>query len=91
VWVIPLLSSSLWRSKRFELWVSDNHFDTKIVVNGATPTWKGFTLGATIIGDGGSRYSFQSGGNRSTNGDFNLSNEIAYVLIPTTRIHHKTL
>jgi hypothetical protein len=39
---------------------SDNHFDTKIVVNGATPTWKGFTLGATIIGDGGSRYSFQS-------------------------------
>jgi hypothetical protein len=64
VWVIPLPSSSLWRSKRFELWVSDNHFDTKIVVNGATPTWKGFTLGATI-GDGGSRYSFQLG-NRST-------------------------
>jgi hypothetical protein len=32
-----------------------------------------------------------TGGNRSTNGDFNLSNEIAYVLIPTTRIHHKTL
>ncbi len=58
---------------------SDNHFDTKIVVNGATPTWKGFTIGATIIGDGGSRYSFQSGGNRSTNGDFNLSNEIAYI------------
>ena len=61
---------------------SDNHFDTKVVVNGATPTWKGFTLGATIIGDGGSRYSFQSGGNRSTNGDFNLSNEIAYVFDP---------
>jgi hypothetical protein len=61
---------------------SDNHFDTKIVVNGATPTWKGFTLGATIIGDGGSRYSFQSGGNRSTNGDFNLSNEIAYIFDP---------
>jgi hypothetical protein len=61
---------------------SDNHFDTKMVVNGATPTWKGFTLGATIIGDGGSRYSFQSGGNRSTNGDFNLRNEIAYVFDP---------
>lgn len=61
---------------------SDNHFDTKLVVNGASPTWKGFTLGATIIGDGGSRYSFQSGGNRSTNGDFNLSNEIAYVFDP---------
>lgn len=61
---------------------SDNHFDTKMVVNGASPTWKGFTFGATIIGDGGSRFSFQNGGNRSTNGDFNLSNEIAYIFDP---------
>jgi hypothetical protein len=39
VWVIPLPFFQ-WRSKRFELWVSDNHFDTKIVVNGATPLGK---------------------------------------------------
>jgi len=61
---------------------SDNHFDTKVVVNGATPTWKGFTLGATIVGTGGTRYSLKSGGGRSANGDFNLSNEIAYVFDP---------
>ena len=61
---------------------SDNHFDTKIVVNGATPTWKGFTLGATIVGTGGTRYSLKSGGNRSANGDFNLSNDIAYIYDP---------
>ncbi|WP_158839045.1 TonB-dependent receptor [Polaribacter sp. L3A8] len=62
---------------------SDNHFDTKIVVNGASPTWKGFTLGATIVGTGGTRYSLKSGGGRSANGDFNLSNEIAYVFDPS--------
>ncbi|WP_218598226.1 TonB-dependent receptor [Polaribacter sp. NJDZ03] len=61
---------------------SDNHFDTKVVVNGATPTWKGFTLGATIVGTGGTRYSLEAGGNRSANGDFNLSNEIAYIFNP---------
>lgn len=61
---------------------SDNHFDTKMVVNGATPTWKGFNLGATIIGGGGSRYTFQAGGNRSANGDFNLRNELAYIFDP---------
>ena len=62
---------------------SDNHFDTKMVINGATPTWKGFNLGATIIGEGGSRYTFQAGGNRSANGDFNLGNELAYIFDPT--------
>ncbi|WP_343328869.1 TonB-dependent receptor [Polaribacter staleyi] len=62
---------------------SDNHFDTKIVVNGASPTWKGFTLGATIVGTGGTRYSLKSGGGRSANGDFNLSNEIAYIFDPS--------
>jgi hypothetical protein len=62
---------------------SDNHFDTKIVVNGASPTWRGFTLGATVVGTGGTRYSLKSGGNRSANGDFNLSNEIAYVFDPS--------
>jgi hypothetical protein len=62
---------------------SDNHFDTKVVVNGASPTWRGFTLGATIVGTGGTRYSLKSGGGRSANGDFNLSNEIAYVFDPS--------
>ncbi|MCR1025667.1 carboxypeptidase-like regulatory domain-containing protein [Cellulophaga baltica] len=61
---------------------SDNHFGSKLVVNGATPTWKGFNFGATIIGEGGSRYTFEAGGNRSANGDFNLSNELAYVFDP---------
>jgi hypothetical protein len=61
---------------------SDNHFDTKMVINGASPTWRGFTLGATIIGEGGSRYSLHAGGNRSANGDFNLNNEIAYIFDP---------
>lgn len=61
---------------------SDNHFDTKVVFNGATPTWKGFTLGATLLGTGGTRYSLHAGGNRSANGDFNLRNEIAYIFDP---------
>ncbi|WP_299063802.1 carboxypeptidase regulatory-like domain-containing protein [uncultured Polaribacter sp.] len=61
---------------------SDNHFDTKLVVNGATPTWKGFTLGATVVGTGGSRYSLHTSGNKSANGDFNLSNDIAYIYDP---------
>ncbi len=61
---------------------SDNHFDTKLVVNGATPTWKGFTLGVTVVGTGGSRYSLHTSGNKSANGDFNLSNDIAYIYDP---------
>ncbi|WP_400071810.1 carboxypeptidase regulatory-like domain-containing protein [Zobellia russellii] len=61
---------------------SDNHFDTKMVVNGATPTWKGFTLGATVIGQGGTRYSLHVDDNTSANGDFNLRNDIAYIFDP---------
>ncbi|MGS0525353.1 hypothetical protein ACU8V7_09330 [Zobellia nedashkovskayae] len=61
---------------------SDNNFDTKMVVNGATPTWKGFTLGATIIGQGGTRYSFHVDDNTSANGDFTLRNDIAYIFDP---------
>lgn len=62
---------------------SDNHFDTKIIVNGATPTWKGFTLGATLIGTGGTRYSLHVDDNTSANGDFNLRNDIAYIFDPS--------
>jgi hypothetical protein len=61
---------------------SDNQFDTKLVVNGATPTWKGFVLGATITGTGGTRYTLTNAGNTSSNGDFNLRNDIAYIYDP---------
>ncbi|WP_299672054.1 TonB-dependent receptor [uncultured Polaribacter sp.] len=61
---------------------SDNHFDTKLIVNGASPTWKGFTLGATLIGTGGTRYSFHVDDNRTANGDFNLRNDMAYIFDP---------
>lgn len=61
---------------------SDNHFDTKLVLNGATPTWKGFNFGATVIGTGGTRYSLHVDDNTSANGDFNLRNDIAYIFDP---------
>ena len=61
---------------------SDNHFGTKMVLNGATPTWKGFKLGVTAIGSGGSRYSLMVDDNTSANGDFNLRNDIAYIFDP---------
>ncbi|AWG22043.1 hypothetical protein FFWV33_11215 [Flavobacterium faecale] len=62
---------------------SDDQFDTKLVINGATPTWKGFTLGTKIIGQGGTRYSLKVNSNTSANGDFSLSNDIAYIYDPS--------
>ncbi|MEL4307016.1 TonB-dependent receptor [Joostella sp. CR20] len=61
---------------------SDNHFGTKFILNGATPSWKGFKLGVTAIGSGGSRYSLMVDDNTSANGDFNLRNDIAYIYDP---------
>jgi hypothetical protein len=61
---------------------SDNHFGSKLVINGATPTWKGFVFGATITGTGGTRYSLKVAGNTSVNGDFVLTNDLAYVFDP---------
>lgn len=61
---------------------SDQQFDNKVVVNGATPSLKGFQLGATLIGIGGSRYNFLVGGGTSLNGDFVLTNDLAYVYDP---------
>lgn len=61
---------------------SDQQFKNKLVINGAAPSWKGFQLGATLIGIGGSRYSFLVGGNTSLNGDFVLTNDLAYVFNP---------
>lgn len=61
---------------------ADSHFDTKVVVNGSTPTWKGFNFGATVIGTGGTRYSLHVDDNTSANGDFNLRNDMAYIFDP---------
>ena len=61
---------------------SDQHFGNKLVFNGATPSIKGFQLGATLIGIGGSRYNFLVGGSTSLNGDFVLNNDLAYVYDP---------
>jgi hypothetical protein len=61
---------------------SDNHFGSKLVINGATPTWKGFVFGATLTGTGGTRYSLKVANNTSVNGDFVLTNDLAYIFNP---------
>ena len=65
--------------RQLELSYSDNHFRNKLVVNAATPTLWGFQLGATFTGTGGERFNFMTGGNRSLNGDFVLTNDLAFV------------
>ena len=61
---------------------SDDQFSDKLVVSAATPTLRGFQLGAILNGVGGTRYSFLVGGNKSINGDFVLTNDLAYVFDP---------
>jgi Carboxypeptidase regulatory-like domain len=61
---------------------SSDHFSDKIVVSMITPSLKGFQLGLIYAGVGGTRYSFLTGGNRSLNGDFVLTNDLAYVFDP---------
>jgi hypothetical protein len=62
---------------------SDNNFREKLVVNAATPSFYGFVLGATITGTGGTPFNFVvDNNNRSANGDFNLSNDQAYIFDP---------
>ncbi|WKN32237.1 carboxypeptidase regulatory-like domain-containing protein [Porifericola rhodea] len=62
---------------------ADSHFDNKLVVNFLSPSFYGFSLGATVVGTGGTRYSFLvSGSGSSLNGDFNLRNDLAYVYDP---------
>ncbi|HAS60309.1 MAG TPA: hypothetical protein DCS64_17930 [Algoriphagus sp.] len=60
---------------------SDYHFKDKLVINAASPTWKGFVFGASLIGIGGTRYSFLVT-NGSLQGDFPLNNALAYVFDP---------
>ncbi|MCH7398026.1 carboxypeptidase regulatory-like domain-containing protein [Belliella sp. DSM 107340] len=68
-------------SRKLNWAYSDNQFKHKIVLNGASPTWKGFTMGATLIGVSGSRYSFLVS-NGSLQGDFPLNNALAFVFDP---------
>jgi hypothetical protein len=61
---------------------SDFQFSDKLVLSAASPSIKGFQLGAVMNGVGGTRYSFLVGGNKSINGDFVLTNDLAYVFDP---------
>lgn len=61
---------------------SDNHFSSKLVVNATSPTWKGFNVGLTVLGYGGEVFTFRTETNTSANGDFNLSNDAAYIFDP---------
>ncbi|MGB3852591.1 MAG: carboxypeptidase regulatory-like domain-containing protein [Tunicatimonas sp.] len=62
---------------------ADSHFDSKLVINFLSPTFYGFNVGATVVGTGGTRYSFLvSGRGSSLNGDFNLRNDLAFVYDP---------
>lgn len=58
----------------------------KVVFYGTSPSWKGFTVGLSYIGTGGSRYSMLVSGNNRTggvNGDFVNNNDLAFVFDPT--------
>lgn len=68
--------------RRLNYSYSNTQFRDKLVLNGATPSWKGFQLGATVIGIGGTRYSFLVGGGTSLNGDFVLNNDLPFVYDP---------
>ncbi len=61
---------------------SDFQFSDKLVINAATPSVAGIQLGAILNGVGGTRYSFLTGGNKSINGDFVLTNDLAFVFDP---------
>ncbi len=74
---LPVVDDSRVLSRGY----SDNQFKDKVVVNAASPTWKGFVFGASLVGIGGSRYSFLVT-NGSLQGDFPLNNALAYVYDP---------
>lgn len=62
---------------------SDSHFTSKLTASGKTPTWKGFSLGITAIGEAGTRFSFHAyRAGTSLNGDFNEQNDLAYLFDP---------
>ena len=65
---------------------SDNQYRTKLAIYGTTPTWKGFSLGATFRGIGGTRYSMTV--DADLNGDFvggpGNDNDLAFVFDPNS-------
>ena len=66
---------------------SNNHFSHKLVVNGFSPTLSlgkvvELNWGVTMTGVGGEVFSFRNETNTSINGDFNLSNDQAYIFDP---------
>jgi hypothetical protein len=65
--------------RRLSFGYSDNSFRHKLVVSGATPTFKGFTAGVTVTGVGGTPFSIHSyNAGFGVNGDFNDRNDLAF-------------
>lgn len=68
------------------IYYSDNQYRNKLVVYGTTPTWNGFSLGATFRGIGGTRYSMTV--DADLNGDFvggpGNDNDLAFVFDPAS-------
>ncbi len=68
-----------------EMNYSDNQFRHKLVLYGATPSWKGFTFAGTFRGLGGTRYSLTV--DADINGDFvggpGNDNDLAFVFDPS--------
>jgi hypothetical protein len=63
---------------------SDTHFSSKLTISAKTPSWKGFNLGFTILGEGGTRFSFHAyRAGTSLNGDFNEQNDLAFLFDPS--------
>lgn len=67
-----------------ELYYSDNQFRHKVVVYGASPSYKGFVLSGRFTGIGGTRYSLTVASD--INGDFvggsGSNNDLAFVFDP---------
>lgn len=62
---------------------SEQHFRHKLVINGATPTWKGFNAGFAVRGLGGTPFSIHTfNAGFGINGDFNDRNDLAFLYDP---------
>jgi hypothetical protein len=64
---------------------SDTHFRSKLVINGGTPSWKGFVAGVIVTGTGGTPFAFHAyRAGTSLNGDFNEQNDLAFLFDPNS-------
>jgi len=71
--------------RRLNFGYSETQFRHKLVANGATPSWKGFSLGATVTGVGGTPFSIHSfNAGFGINGDFNDRNDLAFLFDPNS-------